>query len=150
MISPVYDAACELGASLLVAADTATRAGLVASTVTQLIPDSACAVHRVVLTEEGPHWMILAVAGDASQVDESPPEGNSLVAPLLTEAPEGVIYPGSDVRREDYAHLNVSRSVESVAYLPVLYEDQLIGAIEILTFSAALDGRPCEEASDPA
>jgi RND family efflux transporter MFP subunit len=139
MISSVYDAACELGASLLLAPDAATRAALVASTVTQLIPDSACAVHRVVLTEEGSHWMVLAVAGDASHVQESIPEGSSLVDPLLTEESQAVIYAGSEVRREDYAHLNLSRSVESLAYIPLLMAEQLIGAIEIFTFSSALE-----------
>jgi RND family efflux transporter MFP subunit len=145
MISSVYDAATELGASLLVAPDVASRAALVTSTITQLIPDSACAVHRVVLTEEGAHWMILAVAGDASHVQESIPEDSSLIAPLLTESPEGVIYPGSEVRREDYAHLNVSRSVESIAYIPLVIEEHLIGAIEILTFAAALEAEQVEE-----
>jgi transcriptional regulator with GAF, ATPase, and Fis domain/multidrug resistance efflux pump len=145
MISSVYDAACELGASLLVTPDAASRAALVASTVTQLIPDSACAVHRLVLTEEGSDWVILAVAGHAFKVQESLPDGSLLIAPLLEEAPQAVVYTGSQVRREDYAHLNVSRSVESVAYIPLIMSEQLIGAIEILTFAAALEPEQVEE-----
>jgi GAF domain-containing protein/multidrug resistance efflux pump len=145
MISSVYDAAGELGASLLVAPDGASRAALVASAITQLIPDSACAVHRVLLTEEGAHWTILAVAGDATHVQESIPEGSSLVDPLLAEEPQAVIYAGSEVRREDYAHLNLSRSVESVAYIPLLVENQLIGAVEMFTFAAALEPEQVEE-----
>jgi GAF domain-containing protein len=125
--------------------EAAARATLVASTISQLIPDSACAVHRVVLTDEGPHWMILAIAGDASHVEESIPDASSLVAPLLADEPQAVIYPGSEVRREDFAHLNLSRSVESVAYIPLILEDQLIGAIEIFTFAAALEPEIIEE-----
>ena len=49
------------------------------------------------------------------------------------------------MRREDYAHLNVSRSVESVAYIPLLMEEHLIGAIEIFTFIAALEPEQVEE-----
>lgn len=139
MIPSVYDAAGELGASLLIAPDAGTRATLVASTITQLLPESACAVHRVVLTEEGSHWSILAVTGDASHMQESIPEGNSLVAPLLSDEPQAVIYSGSEVRREDYAHLNISRSIESLAYIPLVSDEQLIGAIEIFTFAAALE-----------
>jgi RND family efflux transporter MFP subunit len=145
MISSVYDAASELGASLLVAPDAASRAALVASVITQLIPDSACAVHRVVLSEEGSHWAILAVAGDVSHLQESIPEGNSLVAPLLTVEPRAAIYPGSEVRREDYAHLNVSRSVESLAYIPLLLEEQLVGAVEIFTFASVLEPGQIDE-----
>ena len=145
MISSVYDAASELGASLLVAPDAASRAALVASVITQLIPDSACAVHRVVLSEEGSHWAILAVAGDVSHLQESIPEGNSLVAPLLTVEPRAAIYPGSEVRREDYAHLNVSRSVESLAYIPLLLEEQLVSSVEIFTFASVLEPGQIDE-----
>ncbi len=145
MISSVYDAACELGASLLVAPDAAARAALVASTVAQLIPDSACAVHRIVVGEEGSHWTVVAVAGDATQVEESLPEGNSLVAPLLGEEPQAVVYACSEVRREDYAHLNLSRSVESMAYIPLLMAEELVGAIEIFTFTSALELEQIEE-----
>jgi RND family efflux transporter MFP subunit len=89
--------------------------------------------------------MTLAVAGDASHVEESIPEGSSLVAPLLADSPQAAVYLGSDVRREDYAHLNVSRSVESVAYIPLLHEEQLIGAIELFTFAAALEPADVDE-----
>jgi len=138
MITTVHDAASELGASLLIAPDAVTRTALVATAITRLTPDSACAVHRVRFAEDGPHWLFLAVAGDAAHVQGSIPDGSSLVAPLLSQVPQVAIYSSAEVRREDYSHLHVSRSVKSVAYIPLLLEGQLIGAIELITFAAEL------------
>ncbi len=145
MISSVHDAACELGASLLIAPDVPARAALLASAIAQLIPDSACAIHRVFLNEDGSNWTILALVGDASLVHESIPDDSSLVAPFFSDAPQAYIYPASQVRQEDYAHLHVSRSIQSIAYIPLLLDEQLIGAIEILTFAASLEPGDIDE-----
>jgi GAF domain-containing protein len=130
---------------LLIVPDAAARTALVASAITQFIRDSACAVHRVVATDHGPHWSVLAVAGDASYVQESIPDDSFLVGHLLSEEPRAAIDSGAVVRREDYAHLHISRSVESIAYVPLLLEEQLIGAIEIFTFAVVLGMEQIEE-----
>ncbi len=39
---------------------------------------------------------------------------------------------------EDYAHLHVNRSIASLAYLPLLDQESLLGAIEVVAFSKAL------------
>ena len=60
------------------------------------------------------------------------------MAPLLSGPPQVLFYSKREVRREDFAHLHVTRSVESLAYLPLVENEQLIGAIEMINFSAAL------------
>jgi RND family efflux transporter MFP subunit len=55
-----------------------------------------------------------------------------------------VIYSGGDLQREDYAHLQVTRSVASIGYVPLVYEGQLAGAMEVLTFSEALTAEDLE------
>ena len=57
------------------------------------------------------------------------------MAPLLLDSPEPIIYSGADILREDYSHLRIGRSVSSIAYVPLLHDGQLAGAIEILSFS---------------
>ena len=64
---------------------------------------------------------------------------------MLDESPQALIYPGAEIRREDYSHLGVPRSFASLAYVPLLREDQLVGAIEILTFSAVLEPQQLKE-----
>ena len=64
MISSQTEAAVEAGAQLLGAPDAATRASIVASAITQIIPDSACAVHRFVVVEDEGVWNAIGVAGE--------------------------------------------------------------------------------------
>ncbi|MDE3188152.1 MAG: efflux RND transporter periplasmic adaptor subunit [Acidobacteriota bacterium] len=142
---PLNAAVVDITALLLAASDSAARAALVAAAIVEQIPDSACAVHRL-SDEDGPAtWTALGVAGDLSIEQSSIPPGSRLIAPLLTDFPQTVIYPAARIRREDYAHLHVSRSIASLAYIPLLQEGQLTGALEILTFSAGLQPKDLEE-----
>ncbi len=61
-----------------------------------------------------------------------------LLAPLLAEVPERAVYPGSHLQREDYVHLHVNRSIASLAYVPLLEKDELLGALEVIAFSRGL------------
>jgi RND family efflux transporter MFP subunit len=143
---PLNDAAVEVAALLLSAPDAAARASVIASAIVDLIPDSACAVHRVVAGDEGDaSWTVIAAAGDISIVQTSLQSGSRLILPLLSESPPALVYPVAELRREDYSHLNVARSFASLAYVPLLREDSLVGAIEILTFSGVLEPRQLKE-----
>jgi RND family efflux transporter MFP subunit len=136
MITPFNDAAVEVAASLLAAPDVASRASIVANAIQEQIPDSACALHRLVSGENDWSWTALAVAGDMS-VDQGALETESRLLSALREEPfQLAIYEGAEIRREDYAHLHVARSVAALAYLPLTYEENPIGAIEIVTFSS--------------
>ncbi|HEY2470454.1 MAG TPA: GAF domain-containing protein [Terracidiphilus sp.] len=135
MISPVNDAAVEVGAQLLAAPDTTTRASIIAAVVVAQLPNSACAIHR--FSEEGGEsaWTMIGLAGDLAPEPSAVGSGNRLMAPLVLESPEVLIYSSREILREDYAHLHISRSVSSIAYIPLVLEEQLVGAIEVLWFS---------------
>ncbi len=135
MISPVDDAGTEVSAQLLVAPDATTRASIVAAEVVSQVPNCACAVHRFNETDVESSWTVIGIAGDLSLEPNSHGSGNRLMAPMVLDSPETLIYAGADILREDYSHLHISRSVSSIAYVPLLLADQLVGAIEILFFS---------------
>lgn len=128
----------DLAALLLAAPDSPTRATVIASAVVQVIPDSACIVHRIVFDRPSSPWIAIGKAGDISvrQISQSAP--SHLAAAALSPESRGYIYPASDIRREDYAHVNVSRSIASIAYLPLRNKNGIIGVIEIFTFSVEL------------
>jgi len=132
------DPMADLAASLLAAHDLPARATLIASAVVQLIPDSACIVHRITFDQQPSSWIAIGKAGDISVRQISQPTHSRLLVALLSPASQSHVYLASDVRREDYAHVNVSRSIASIAYLPLRDKDAIIGALEILTFSAEL------------
>src|SRR5215831_3106121 len=135
MISPVDDAGIDVGAQLLVAPDATTRASIVAAVVIAQVPNCACAVHRFSDEDNESAWTVIGIAGDITLEPSSVGSGNRLIAPLLLESPETLIYTGADILREDYSHLHITRSVSSIAYVPLLLDNQLVGAIEILSFS---------------
>jgi GAF domain-containing protein/multidrug resistance efflux pump len=131
------DFVIELAVSLLAAGDSAARARLIALAVIQLLPDSACIIHRLSSVNGEPAFLPVGIAGDLSLADNILPADRRLLTPLLSEPARAVIYSSNEFVREDYAHLHVSRSVSSLAYLPLLVQDQLAGAIEILAFAGA-------------
>ncbi|HEX3969015.1 MAG TPA: GAF domain-containing protein [Edaphobacter sp.] len=128
----------DLAASLLAAPDSPARATLIASAVVQVMPDCACIVHRIISDRSPSLWSAIGKAGEISvrQISQSTP--SRLSAALLSAESRGHIYSASDIRREDYAHVNVSRSIASIAYLPLRNKNSIIGAIEIFTFSVEL------------
>ena len=135
MISPVNDAAVEVGAQLLAAPDAVMRASIVASAIVAQLQNCACAIHRFNSEDVENAWTVIGLAGDASPQPASAGSGNRLMAPLLLESAETLIYAGADILREDYSHLQISRSVSSITYIPLLQREELVGAAEILTFS---------------
>lgn len=135
MISPVDDAGIDVGAQLLVAPDATTRASIVAAVAIAQVPNCACAVHRFSDQDVESAWTVIGIAGDISPDPASVESGNRLMAPLVLDSPQTLIYTAADILREDYSHLHITRSVSSIAYLPLLLENQLVGAIEILFFS---------------
>ena len=134
----LYDAAVEVAALLLTATDAARRASIAATAVVEQLGDCACVVHRFVTDSDHATWTAIGVAGDLSVEQASIDADSRLIAPLLAERPQAMIYPAARLRREDYAHLHVSRSFASLAYLPLTDGGQLTGAIEILTFTSVL------------
>jgi RND family efflux transporter MFP subunit len=135
MISPVNETALEVGAMLLSAPDTTARASIIASAVVTQLQNCACAVHRFSHEEDENAWTVIGLAGDISPAPEMAGSGNRLMAPLVLETPEILIYTSVDILREDYAHLSIARSVSSIAYVPLLLDEELAGVVEILFFS---------------
>src|ERR1700756_3305965 len=110
MISPVNDAALEVGAQLLATPDATARASIIAVVVVSQLPNTALANHP--FSEEGEEnaWTMIGLAGDILPQPTAAGSGNRLMAPLVLESPEILIYSTGEILREDYAHLQISRS----------------------------------------
>ena len=133
-------AAVETVALILNAPEASLRATLIATAIADLIPDSACAIYRVVAGEDGDAiWTAIAAVGEITIQQANLQSGTRLFAPLLDESPSALVYPVAELKREDYAHLSVARTFASLAYVPLLRDENLVGAIEILTFSGVLE-----------
>ena len=138
------DFVIELGVSLVSAPDAAARAGLIASAAVAIVPDSACVIHRTAesATESDgePQLLPVGIAGELALADQPAPLGPELLAAFREDAAPR-FFDSSQIRREDYAHLNLARSVASLAYLPLYDSPQqdgsssLVGVMEIVLFT---------------
>jgi transcriptional regulator with GAF, ATPase, and Fis domain len=129
------DVLIEIGRQLLATQDSASRAALIASSVIEVLPESACLIHRYRQEDNESPWTAIAAGGEISTEGVTRLNGSRLIEPLFSDSPGMVAYRASSIRREDYAHLHVTRSVASLAYLPLLHDGQLIGVIEIVAFA---------------
>jgi RND family efflux transporter MFP subunit len=138
MMSLPINSALELAGSLLSAADSSTRAGLVAAAVVEAIGESVCVVQRVTSVDGTVSSIAVGLAGPVSLADVTPAGQDRLLPLLSAEGAGPLLYQGPEIQREDYAHLNISRSVVSLAYLPLKNQDVLVGVLEVLTLTDPL------------
>jgi RND family efflux transporter MFP subunit len=127
-----------VAALLLAAPDSGLRASLLASAAVAVVPDSACVVYRFDSEEPEAAWRAVGLAGDVSLAQAVLPATSRLLAPLIAAMDDALVYSGAGLQREDYAHLQVTRSVASIAALPLVHEGRLAGALELLVFSDVL------------
>ena len=132
----------EISAALLAQLETGPRARILAQSIQDALPDSAVAIF-VVEEGETPSWSIKAVAGDLS-VDTHPIPLDSGTLGAVAAERAILQYRGTQLSREDYAHLDIRQSIIGLTCLPLQIEDRLIGCIELVSFSH-LPGEPALE-----
>jgi RND family efflux transporter MFP subunit len=125
-----------ISARLLEAQEIAPRARTVADALVALLPASAINIYLLSNTAERECWTVRATVGEAAPDETVPLETGTLG--LLAASPKPVLLAGQTLIREQYAHLNVRKTLHSLAYLPLVANGALIGAIEILSFEEPL------------
>jgi RND family efflux transporter MFP subunit len=121
---------------LLEAQEIAPRARAIAQSLAALLPASAVNVYMVSETDEGDVWAVHGTVGDAAPDETVPLDAGTLG--ILAANARPLLLAGKTLVREQYAHLNVRKTLHSLAYLPLVANDALIGAIEILSFEVQL------------
>ncbi|MGA8270847.1 MAG: GAF domain-containing protein, partial [Candidatus Sulfotelmatobacter sp.] len=118
-------------AALLGRQELGPRAQTTADAVAQLLPGTAVVVY-VIEDQENPSWTPKATAGEIMVA-----RGMEFDAGTLSTVAQNKTFAqfeGAELRREDYAHLDVRRTVTSLAYVPLLVDDNLFGAIELVSY----------------
>ena len=122
-----------LSLNLLAEQEVTPRARVLARFVSELIADAAVSVYTLANDGEKNVWVPRATVGDAKIHDEEIPGGSGLLGMLLEEA-DPINRLAGEIKREDYAHVDIRKSLVSLTYLPLICKDELIGALEILAF----------------
>lgn len=82
-------------------------------------------------------WLPRASAGEVSVHEGSVPAETGTLGDLRAQQ-KPLLFSGKELLRESYAHLDIRRTVLSLAYLPLAKDEALVGAIEILSFDAEI------------
>ena len=121
---------------LLEAQEVGPRARTVARDLAALLPASAVNVYLLSETDEGEVWTVYGTVGDAAPDETVPLDAGTLG--ILATSRNPLLFAGRNLIREQYAHLNVRKTLLSLGYLPLAANGSLIGAIEILSFDEPL------------
>jgi RND family efflux transporter MFP subunit len=118
--------------------ETADRARITAQTIVDRFPGATVTIYLLSEDEEGRFWSARATAGDGAEPDPVIPAEAGTLGSLFRDR-QTIVFEGRALVREDYAHLNVRRTLKYLACVPLLHKEALIGSIEILSFDALLD-----------
>ena len=121
----------EFVAALLAEREVAPRAHITANQIAEIFPGMAVVVYTVEEGAEGKQWSPKAKFEISLEDPAVAFDAGTLGA--MAERNEAVVFPGSELAREDYAHLNVRQTVVSIATIPLHINEQLIGAIEVVS-----------------
>jgi len=121
----------EFAATLLSQQEVAPRAHLIANKVAELLPDTVVVVY-VIADQESPSWSAKATAGEITVTETVEFETGTLGA--VAAKRELLVFDGSDLAREEYAHLDIRRQFVALACVPLLVNETLVGAVELFHY----------------
>ena len=112
------------------------RARTLANFVAGLLPDCAVSVYTLGSNGQGNYWQPRAMVGEAAIHQATITADSGVLGTLLVDAfPSLRVAP--DLKREDYPHIDTRKTLLSLACIPLVHQDNLVGAIEILAFAEA-------------
>lgn len=127
----------ELSTKLLGEQEAVPRARIFATFVASLLGESAVSVYTLAGDGETSYWVPKATVGEATLPEQAIPVDSGLLGTLHEET-SPVIHKGEALKREDYPHIDTRRTSLSLCYIPLIHKDNLIGALEILSFEEEL------------
>jgi RND family efflux transporter MFP subunit len=126
-----------VAADLLAAQELIPRARRLSQAVGDELPGTFVNLYTAGTLDDGEVWILRAWAGGESVRTTHVPTTEGTLGEL-TARQEPLVFSGSSLSREDYAHLDVRRTVRSLAYLPLKQGEALSGVVEILSFESEL------------
>ncbi len=112
------------------------RALLFAQHVAEIFPDTSVAIY-VIENPDEPEWTAKAVVGEIVLESELIALDSGTLG-TVAERQESILFFGPDLAREDYAHLHARRTLRTLAYVPFMFDQVLIGTLEAASFGGPL------------
>ena len=126
--------------------ESAPRALLLARQAADFSSGRAAIVY--LLTSDDPvAWRAKATAGEIHLDGPSVPIDSGHLGTVAQQR-KPLSFSGKDLTREDYAHLHARRTLVSLAYVPIIVDEDLIGALEVASFDSAIDSADLQMLSE--
>lgn len=119
----------EFSTRLLAVQELIPRARIIARTIADLLPGTAVNTYVLLSLDGVEGWVHKATVGEVSVQAKNLSDNLGMLGELLTRR-EVLLLSGKSLLREKYAHLDIRRTLLSLAYLPILKADRLAGAVE--------------------
>ena len=129
---------------LLAEQELSSRARTAAKTLAEALPGTAVNLYILTVEDETEVWRGIATAGEVSVHAAAIPAESGTLGELFKEKIP-LLFSGSEVPREQYSHLDIRRTVLSLAYIPLAKGETLGAAIEILSFDEELTAQEIAE-----
>jgi hypothetical protein len=126
-----------LAVELLAAQELGPRARRIARAVSEALPGTFVNLYTVGRFAGEEAWILRAWAGGESVGTGHVPLREGTLGELGAEH-RVLLFSGADLSREDYAHLDIRRTLRSLAYVALETDGAITGAIEILSFDVAV------------
>ncbi|HEX4785429.1 MAG TPA: GAF domain-containing protein [Candidatus Sulfotelmatobacter sp.] len=128
----------DFASRLLEVNETAPRARVIAHAACEQLPGTTAIVYLLEEDESGQFWAARAAMGDGAEPDRKVEAASGTLGSLLAD-PKPTIFEGRTLIREDYAHLNIRRTLRSITCVPLLANGAVVGALELLSFETIPD-----------
>ncbi len=112
------------------------RCALLAQHALDLLAGGAVVIY-LLEQENQPQWIAKATLGEVHLDDSVVPLESGTLGVLAGEK-KALLFSGSELVREDYAHLHARRTLQSLAYVPIVADGTLMGALEAATFDGPI------------
>ncbi len=136
----------EFAAALLAERELMPRARAIVEQVAPLFPGAAVVLY-VIEDQDSPAWLPKAANGDIELHGSLIDIGAGTLG-ALAEKKAPLIFHSAGLLRENYSHLNVRRTLASLAYVPIAVEELLIGALEVISYDQPLTESMLEPLSE--
>jgi len=121
--------------ALLTQQEVGPRAQVIADQIAQLLPGIAVVVY-VIEDQQNPAWTPKAIAGEITVGNVTEFDSGTLGTVAANKT--FMQFEGSDLQREEYRHLDIRRTVTALAYIPLVLDEILFGAIELVSSDQSL------------
>jgi len=124
-------------AELLAAQELIPRARIIARAAAEAFAGCSVNVYTAGGRGDEQFWIPRAWSGEQTVRGTAVPINEGALAEVVARQ-EAMLFAGSELSREDYAHLDIRRTLRSLLFLPLEAGRELVGLLEILSFDAEL------------